>query len=57
LMDRVDSRQVLHVGYGAILEEFGTRLYQVWNDNEEEHYRIIADHFTKHLTPFAPHAR
>jgi hypothetical protein len=56
LMDRVDSRQVLHVGYGAILEEFGLRLYQVWNDNEEEHYRIIADHFVKHLTPFAPYA-
>ena len=56
LMDRVDSRQVLHVGYGAILEEFGPRLYQVWNDNEEEHYRIIADHFVKHLTPFAPYA-
>jgi hypothetical protein len=57
LMDRVDSRQVLHVGYGAILEEFGPRLYQVWNDNEEEHYRIIADHFVKHLTPFGPYAR
>jgi hypothetical protein len=57
LMDRVDSRQVLHVGYGAILEEFGPRLYQVWNDNEEEHYRVIADHFIKHLTPFAPYAR
>jgi tagaturonate epimerase len=57
LMDRVDSRQVLHVGYGAILEEFGPRMYQVWNDNEEEHYRIIADHFVKHLTPFASHAR
>ena len=57
LMDRVDSRQVLHVGYGAILEEFGPRLYQVWNDNEEEHYRIIADHFVKHLAPFAPYAR
>jgi tagaturonate epimerase len=57
LMDRVDSRQVLHVGYGAILEEFGTRMYQVWNDNEEEHYRIIADHFVKHLAPFAPYAR
>ncbi|HJQ88737.1 MAG TPA: tagaturonate epimerase family protein [Propionibacteriaceae bacterium] len=53
LLDRVDSRQVLHVGYGAILEEFGTRMYRVWNDNEEEHYRIIADHFVKHLTPFA----
>jgi hypothetical protein len=56
LMDRVDSRQVLHVGYGAILEEFGTRMYRVWNDNEEEHYRIIADHFVKHLSPFAPYA-
>jgi tagaturonate epimerase len=56
LMDRVDSRQVLHVGYGAILEEFGPRLYQLWNDNEEEHYKIIADHFVKHLAPFASYA-
>jgi tagaturonate epimerase len=55
LMDIVDSRQVLHVGYGAILEEFGPRMYQVWNDNETELYRIIADHFVKHLTPFAAH--
>jgi len=57
LMDRVDSRQVLHVGYGAILEEFRLRLYQVWNDYEEEHYKIISDHFVKHLTPFAAYAR
>src|SRR5215207_4946851 len=57
LMDVVDSRQVLHVGYGAILEEFGTQMYRVWNDNEEEHYSIIADHFVKHLAPFAPYAR
>ena len=56
LMDVIDSRQVLHVGYGAILEEFGPRLYQVWNANEEEHYQIIADHFVKHLAPFAPYA-
>jgi tagaturonate epimerase len=54
LMDGIDSRQVLHVGYGAILSEFGPRLYRVWNDNEEEHYGIIADHFVKHLAPFAP---
>jgi hypothetical protein len=57
LMDVVDSRQVLHVGYGAILEEFGPRMYQVWNDNEEEHYDIIAKHFVKHLEPFAAHAQ
>jgi hypothetical protein len=29
----------------------------VWNDHEEEHYRIIADHFEKHLAPFAPYAQ
>jgi len=57
LMDVVDSRQVLHVGYGAILDEFGSRMYQVWNDNEEEHYRIIADHFVKHVQPFAQYAQ
>jgi tagaturonate epimerase len=57
LMDGIDSRQVLHVGYGAILSEFRPRLYQVWNDNEEEHYGIIADHFVKHLAPFAPYAQ
>ena len=47
----MDSRQVLHVGYGAILEEFRPRLYQVWNDHEEEHYQIIADHFVTYLAP------
>jgi hypothetical protein len=57
LMDVVDSRQVLHVGYGAILEEYGTRMYSVWNDNEEELYDVIAGHFVKHLTPFATYAQ
>jgi hypothetical protein len=57
LLDVVDSRQVLHVGYGAILDEFGPRLYQVWNEHEAEHYAIIADHFEKHLQPFAAYAQ
>ena len=53
LMGIVDSRQVLHVGYGAILEEFGPRMYAIWNDHEDEHYEIISEHFVKHLQPFA----
>ena len=57
LLDVVDSRQVLHVGYGAILEEFGPRMYRLWNDHEEEHYGIIANHFVKHLQPFASYAQ
>jgi hypothetical protein len=56
LLDEVDSRQVLHVGYGAILEEFGSEMYRIWNENEEEHYGIIADHFVRHLAPFARQA-
>lgn len=56
LLDEVDSRQVLHVSYGAVLDEFGPRLYRVWNDHEDELYQILADHFTKHLAPFAPYA-
>jgi tagaturonate epimerase len=57
LLDVIDSRQVLHVGYGAILAEFGSRMYAVWNDHEDELYRVIQDHFVKHLTPFAVYAQ
>jgi hypothetical protein len=57
LMDVVDSRQVLHVGYGAILAEFRTRMYAVWNAQEEELYAVVSDHFVKHLAPFAPYAQ
>lgn len=57
LMDVIDSRQVLHVGYGAILEEFGSQMYQVWNDHEDELYGVIESHFVKHLQPFAAYAQ
>jgi tagaturonate epimerase len=57
LLDVIDSRQVLHVGYGAILAEFGSRMYAVWNDHEDELYQVIQDHFVKHLTPFAGYAQ
>src|SRR3954454_3070494 len=57
LMDLADSRQVLHVGYGAILDEFGPRMHQVWNHHEEEHHGVIAAHFVKHLEPFAQYAQ
>lgn len=56
LLDVLDSRQVLHVGYGAILAEYGPRMYAVWNEHEEELYSVIADHFVKHLRPFAAYA-
>ncbi len=42
--------------HAAALDEFGPRLYRVWNDHEDELSQILAGHFTKHLAPFAPHA-
>lgn len=57
LLDVVDSRQVLHVGYGAVLAEFGPRLRAVWRDHEDELYAVIGDHFLRHLRPFAAYAQ
>ncbi len=53
LLDLVDSRQVLHVGYGAALTTFHDRLYDCWLAHEDELDEIIAQHFIKHLAPFA----
>lgn len=55
LVTAVDSRQVMHVGYGAVLEAFGTEIKQVLNDHEEDLYEIMRRHFVKHLTPFGAH--
>ena len=52
LLDVIDSRQVLHVGYGAVLEAFRPRMYDVWQAHDEELYGIIEEHFIKHLAPF-----
>ncbi|MDR2974424.1 MAG: tagaturonate epimerase family protein [Propionibacteriaceae bacterium] len=53
LLTLIDSRQVLHVGYGAALTTYRDRLYACWLDNEDELNEIIAQHFIKHLEPFA----
>ncbi len=52
LVTAIDSRQVMHVGYGAALETFGTEIKQVLNDHEDELYSIMKEHFVKHLAPF-----
>jgi hypothetical protein len=52
LLTAVDSRQVLHVGYGAVLTAFKGAMYEVWQAHESELYAIIRDHFVRHLEPF-----
>ena len=52
LLTAIDSRQVLHVGYGAALAEFHDRMYACWQAHSDDLTRIIAAHFVPHLTPF-----
>jgi len=56
LLTLTDSRQVLHVGYGAALTRFHDELYACWLSHEDDLTQIITDHFIKHLAPFAPWA-
>jgi len=53
LLTTVDSRQVLHVGYGALLRRFHDDLYRVWDAHESELAEIIARHFIRHVAPFS----
>ena len=52
LVTAIDSRQVMHVGYGAALTEYGDRIKDVLKANEEEHHEVIHQHFVRHLEPF-----
>lgn len=52
LVTAVDSRQVMHVGYGAVLDAFGPQLKVVLDEHEDELYEIMKQHFVRHLSPF-----
>ena len=49
LVEEHDSRQVLHVGYGSVLDQFGDRLKEFLASHEEEHYAGLARHLGRHL--------
>ncbi|UCH65609.1 MAG: hypothetical protein JSW63_00305, partial [Ignavibacterium sp.] len=60
LFNQNDWRQILHVTYGRILTDkneqgsykFKDELLNCVNANEETHYKLILDHFRKHLENF-----
>jgi hypothetical protein len=53
LLDQFDTRQVLHVTFGSVLEHLGAELLAVLVEHEEAHYAALEAHFEKHLLPFA----
>ena len=57
LFDMPDSRQVIHITYGLILQAkdekgnylFKDKLYDIWNTYEEEYAELLIEHIGKHL--------
>jgi hypothetical protein len=60
VLDEPDTRQVCHVTFGSVLTTrgpdgrflFRDRLFSVLKRNEETHYRLLEEHFARHLRPF-----
>lgn len=59
-LDAVDSRQVLHITYGGLLDDPVIRagFFSTLDKFEENHYTAVGDHIEKHLSllgvPYAP---
>jgi hypothetical protein len=53
-----DSRQLIHICYGLILNKknssgayvYRNRLYEFWKDHEEDYIKALGNHIGKHLT-------
>ena len=52
LLEQFDARQVLHVTYGSVLDQFGDRLLEGLRKYEETYYNLLESHFRRHLSPF-----
>jgi hypothetical protein len=52
LLEQFDARQVLHVTFGSVLDQFGGRLLATLVKHEEVYYTLLESHFERHLSPF-----
>lgn len=52
ILNQFESRQLLHVTFGSVLDEFGFRIKDVLRQHEEEYYTTLEVHFDKHLGSF-----
>jgi len=52
LLDHFDTRQVLHVTFGSVLDALGVRLLAALQGDEEAYYARLEAHFGRHLAPF-----
>lgn len=53
LLDQFDARQVLHVTFGSLLDQFHDPLYAVLDAHAETYQDVLKAHFNKHINPFS----
>jgi hypothetical protein len=53
LFDQFDTRQVLHVTFGSVLDRYGLQLENVLLKNMDLYEKYLRAHFKQHLDPFA----
>lgn len=53
LLDQFDSRQVLHVTYGSVLDTFGSELGLMLAQHESAYHAGLKAHFDRHLSTFS----
>ena len=52
LLEQFDARQVLHVTFGSILDEFGAGFHDFITQHETDYRAALKTHFTRHIAPF-----
>jgi hypothetical protein len=52
LLNQFDTRQVLHVSFGSVIDRFGIPIKSILDKNEELYYQALERHFVHHLAPF-----
>jgi tagaturonate epimerase len=52
LFEQFDARQVLHVTFGSVLDDYGSRLKETLVANLALYERYLQKHFNRHLEPF-----
>jgi len=52
LFDQFDARQVLHVTFGSVLDDFGPRIMDTLNANLDLYKQFLQKHFKQHLEAF-----
>lgn len=52
LLEQFDARQLLHVTFGSILDEYGDDLHAFLASHEADYRSGLETHFARHLRPF-----